>query len=89
MRKYKINRDKPLKEPSKEAIEKYKDFSRLSHEYDRLTRRPKVPIYKDKKMFLVLLLIMLIVFVLTQVIDEEEKDTEEGVNSTQIEQVED
>lgn len=75
MREYKINRDKELELPSKETMEKYKDFSRLSHEYDKLTKRPKVPIYKDKKMFLVLLLIVLVAFILAQLSEESaEKD---------------
>lgn len=77
MREYKINRDKELELPSKETMEKYKDFSRLSHEYDKFTKRPKVPIYKDKKMFLVLLLIVLVAFILAQLSEEStEKDTE-------------
>jgi len=76
MRKYTINKEDKPKVPSKETIEKYKDFSRLSHEYDRLTKRPKLPLYKDKKMFLVLLLILLIVYLVAQsTLDESEKET--------------
>lgn len=73
MRKYKINRTDKQDLPSKETIEKYKNFTNLTHEYDRLVKRPKVPLYKDKKMFLILLLIVLIAFVLSQVSDEDEK----------------
>lgn len=76
MRKYKINRTSEQKLPSKETIEKYKDFSRLSHEYDRLTKRPKVPLYKDKRMFLILLLIVLMAFLLAEAADE--KDEKNG-----------
>ncbi len=65
MRKYTVNNDDKPKAPSKETIEKYKDFSQLSHEYDRLTKRPKVPIYRDKRMFLVLLLILLVVYLVS------------------------
>jgi hypothetical protein len=82
MRKYKVNRTGEQKLPSKETIEKYKDFSRLSHEYDRLTKRPKVPLYKDKRMFLILLLIVLMAFLLAEAGDgkddnknERDKDT--------------
>jgi len=65
MRKYKINRAEQ-KVPSKETIEKYKDFSRLSHAYDHYTKKPKVPLYKDKRMFLFILLIALMAYLLSQ-----------------------
>lgn len=81
MRKYKINRTKPTKLPSKEAIEKYKDFSRLSHEYDRLVKRPKKPLYQDKKMFLIILLIALIAMLIVQAVDEEDKDENKDKDS--------
>ncbi len=67
MTKYKINRDKTPEIPSKEQMEKYKDFSRLSANYDSFTRRPKKPIYKDKRFFLALLIIVLIAYLLSQV----------------------
>ena len=87
MRSYKVNRKETPKVPSKEAIEKYKDFSALSHEYDKMVKRPKVPLYRDKKMFLVLLLIALVAILMTQMGEEEgaEKDSE----STNTEQAED
>ena len=72
MRKYKVNRTGPTKLPSKEALDKYKDFSRLSHEYDKMVKRPKVPLYRDKRMFLVLLLIALVALLLAQAASEEE-----------------
>ena len=83
MRKYKINRTTEQQLPSKETIEKYKDFSRLSHEYDRLTKRPKVPLYKDKRMFLVLLLIVLMAFLLAEVVSEE-KNNKDNQDKEQI-----
>lgn len=70
MRSYKVNKDNKETLPDKETIEKYKDFSQLTHEYDRLTKRPKVPLYKDKKMFLVLLLIVLIAYLLSTISTE-------------------
>lgn len=66
MKNYKINRTDPKETPSSETIAKYKNFAQLSHEYDRLVKRPKVPIYKDKLMFLVLLLIVLIAYILSE-----------------------
>jgi hypothetical protein len=72
MRSYKINKDNQEQLPDKATIEKYKDFSKLSHEYDRLTKRLKVPLYRDKKMFLILLLIVLIAYLLSVVSTQEE-----------------
>ena len=66
MTKYKINRDQEPKIPSKEEMEKYKDFSRLSANYDKFTKRPKLPLYKDKRFFLAILIIALIAYLLSQ-----------------------
>jgi len=74
MRKYKVNRTKTVKVPSKETIEKYKDFSRLSHAYDRFVKRPKKPLYRDRKMFLFILIIALMAYLLSQVGKDEETD---------------
>jgi hypothetical protein len=63
MRKFKLNTGK-TKEPSSESMKRYKDFASLSHQYDRITKRPKKPIYKDPKLFLFLLLIGLIALLL-------------------------
>ncbi|MGB1104143.1 MAG: hypothetical protein ACPG21_11000 [Crocinitomicaceae bacterium] len=79
MRSYKINKDNKEQLPDQATIEKYKDFSRLSHEYDRLTKRPKVPLYRDKKMFLVLLLIVLVAYLLS-VISDHDKESDNNVN---------
>ncbi len=78
MRKYKVNREQPVKLPSKEAIEKYKDFSRLTHDYDKIVKRPKVPLYKDKRMFFVLLFVALMAILLAQAAKEEETEEENG-----------
>lgn len=74
MRKYKVNREQPVKMPSKEAIEKYKDFSRLRHEYDDYVKRPKKPLYKDKKMFWFVLLILLITYLIIQSQQKKDED---------------
>ncbi|MEX1003286.1 MAG: hypothetical protein WDZ35_14295 [Crocinitomicaceae bacterium] len=83
MRKYKVNRKKPVKLPSKEAIEKYKDFPRLRHEYDRYVKRPKKPLYKDKKLFFFILMIALLAYLIAQAIqeEEEEKNKDKGDNT--------
>ena len=87
MRSYKVNKDNKEQLPNKETIEKYKDFSRLSHEYERMTKRPKVPLYKDKKMFLVLLLIVLIAYLLSNYVGDEKGD--ESTEPTQTENASD
>jgi len=66
MTKYKINRDKEPKTPTKEQMEKYKDFSRLTANYDKFTKRPKLPLYKDKRFFLAIIIIALIAYLLSQ-----------------------
>jgi hypothetical protein len=76
MRKYKVNRDQPIKTPSKEVIEKYKDFPRLRHDYDNYLKRPKKPLYKDKKMFLFILLILLITYLIVQSSEEENEEVD-------------
>ena len=83
MRKYKVNRDQSVKLPSREAIEKYKDFSRLTHQYDKVVKRPKVPLYKDKRMFFVLLFVALMAILLAQAAKEDEANEVEGVEKVE------
>ena len=66
MTKYKINRDKEPKLPSKADMEKYKDFNALNANYDKFVKRPKLPLYKDKRFFLALLAIGLIAYIISQ-----------------------
>ncbi len=64
MRKFTLNKEAKKKEPTREQINRYKDFSRLSHDYERIVKRPKKPIYKDPKLFLYLLLLGLILYLM-------------------------
>lgn len=66
MTKYKINRDPEPKMPSKADMEKYKDFRALNANYDKFVKRPKLPLYKDKRLFLALLIIGLIAYIISQ-----------------------
>ena len=78
MRKYKINRTNKEQTPTSESIAKRKNFRKLWHEYDRYTKRPTKPIYKDKKLFFFLLMIALMALILSQVSREKgEKDDAE------------
>ncbi len=63
MRKFKLNTESKPQEPTREQLARYKDFASVSHQYDRIAKRPKKPLYKDPKLFL-LLLIIGIVFLL-------------------------
>jgi len=56
-------------------INKHKSFSKLMHEYQTgTTPLYKTPLYKNKKVFLVLLIILLIAFLITEVLEKEEKN---------------
>jgi hypothetical protein len=64
MRKFKVNNDTQPKEPTKEQMVRYKDFATISHRYDRIAKRPKKPLYKDPKLFLLLLIIGIVILLL-------------------------
>lgn len=71
MTKLKFNIDKPGLPDEK--INKHKDFKKLMYNYQTATKPLyKTPLYKNKKVFLVILLILLIMFLVTEVLDKEE-----------------
>lgn len=78
MKQYKINREQKEKSiPSNEVIEKYRNFKQLNVSYNEFTKRSKVPLYKNKKMFLFLMLIGLVAWLVADgFFDEEEKEKE-------------
>jgi hypothetical protein len=82
MRKYKVNRE-PVKLPSKEAMAKHKSFSRLTHEYDTVVKRPKKPLYKDKKMFVFILIVGLLAVLIARSMADEESAEEPQDTSVQ------
>lgn len=57
MRKFQRITKEKSQEPTREQMVRYKDFASLSHKYERLAKRPKKPLYKDPKLFLLLLII--------------------------------
>ena len=57
MRKFTLNKDKKSLNPTDEQINRQKDFSRLHHDYERLTKRGKRPLYRDPKLFMLLLIL--------------------------------
>lgn len=64
MRKFTLNKDKKEISPSKAQIERHKDFSRLHHDYEKLTKRGKKPLYRDPKLFLLFFLIGIILLLI-------------------------
>lgn len=71
MKKYTIHNEQSS--PSDEAITKQKDFGKLLGNYEKVTKRPKKPIYKDPKYLLFIVLLLVLAFVVFEVFDEEEK----------------
>ncbi len=64
MRKFVIHKTPKSSEPTKEQIERHKDFSRLRHDYEILTKRGKKPLYRDPKLWMLLFIIGLVVFLM-------------------------
>jgi hypothetical protein len=66
MRKFTLNKEKKDLNPTDAQIKRQKDFTRLHHEYEKLTKRGKKPLYRDPKMFLFLFIIGIIVWIILQ-----------------------
>jgi hypothetical protein len=60
MRKFTINKDQKELTPTEEQIKRQKDFTRLHHDYEKIVKRGKKPLYRDPKMFLLILLLGII-----------------------------
>lgn len=68
----KFNIGKP--ELPDEEINKHKDFKKLMYNYHTGTSPLyKTPLYKNKKVFLVILIILLMIFVIGEIIEKDEK----------------
>ena len=64
MKKFILNKDKKELNPTDEQIKRQKDFSRLHHDYEKLTKRSKRPLYKDPKLFMLLFILGLVLFLI-------------------------
>lgn len=64
MRKFILNKENKKLTPSEEQIKRQKDFSRLHHQYERLTKRGKKPLYRDPKLFMLLFILGLVLLLL-------------------------
>jgi|GEM_PF-1032994 len=76
MKQYKINRSKVENLPSEEMIAKHKSFNGFQARYKDVVKRNKIPLYKNKKMFLFLLLVGLIAYLVATEWGEEEVDAD-------------
>lgn len=64
MRKFSLNTDKKNTSPTDEQIKRQKDFARLHHEYEKLTKRGKKPLYRDPKLFMLLFIIGIVLLLM-------------------------
>jgi len=64
MRKFTVSKDNKKLDPTDAQIKRHKDFSRLHHDYEKLTKRGKKPLYRDPKMFLFFLIIGIILLLI-------------------------
>jgi len=71
MTEHKFNIDPP--DLPDEQINKHKDFKKLMYNYQSATKPLyKTPLYKNKKVFVIILLILLMIFVIFEVMEKEE-----------------
>ena len=64
MRKFTLNKDPKKLTPTDEQIKRQKDFSRLHHDYEKVVKRSKRPLYRDPKLFLLLFVVILVIFLM-------------------------
>lgn len=64
MRKFTLNKAQKKLSPTDEQIKRQKDFSRLHHNYEKVVKRGKRPLYRDPKLFLLLFVIGLVIFLM-------------------------
>lgn len=64
MRRFDLNKENKKLTPTEEQIRRQKDFSRLHHEYERITKRSKKRLYQDPKLLLLIIIIGIILLLL-------------------------
>lgn len=84
MKKYTLNNDKKETQiPSDEVIKKYKSFDQLRTSYDDVTKRSHVPLYKNKKLFLLLILIGVVAWVISETaVDKDDEKDKDKIENT-------
>lgn len=64
-RQYRITPEGP-EQPTEAEIARYRDPQRLIYNYTRAVRRPRKPLYRDPKAFLLLLFIVLVAYLISE-----------------------
>ncbi len=72
MRKYKLNRTHERTVPSDAMVNKYKNFDKMRAQYEDIVRRPKTPLYKNKKLFLFIIIVGILAWLVAEAIEIEE-----------------
>ncbi len=83
MREYKIHKAPVEEQLTDQDINQHKDFGKLTANYDRITKPPTKPLYKDPKAFLGLVLILIIVYLLMMAEAEEQQQNNTNTNPTE------
>lgn len=86
MRKFKLGNDPEKLEPTAEQIARRKDFTRLSHRYDQIIKRPKKRLYRDPKLLLLLFLLGVVALLLF-LEEKEKKDKHHALPKREIRKV--
>jgi hypothetical protein len=71
MRKYKLNSAQQRKIVTDAMIKKHMDFNKLRAEYNDVVKRPAVPLYRNKKLFLLMLILGLIAWLVAEAIEKD------------------
>ena len=67
-----------------EQINKHKDFKKLMYNYQSATKPLyKTPLYKNKKVFLIILLILLVTYVIVEIFEKEKEPVKTPVKKEQ------
>jgi hypothetical protein len=53
-------------------VNKYKNFDKIRAQYEDIVRRPKTPLYKNKKLFLFIIIVGILAWLVAEAIDIEE-----------------
>ena len=71
MREYKIDRSNQKEELKDSEIYKYKDFGKLTTNYQKVIKRlHKKPLYKDPRAFIALILILVVLWLVIEAANE-------------------
>lgn len=76
MRKYKLNRTHERKVPTDAMVNKYKSFDQLRAQYEHVVKRPKQPLYRNKKLFLFIIILGLLAWLVAETLEKESNNSQ-------------